>query len=235
MRFTALLKKELRECLPWLLTATVIFLLIGTVLFQERAQRKDYYPEFPTNPGSEISAYEFTGSRFSRLDPQIPVGPLLFVTSIGLGLSLAGRGFWMPGFSRTWSFTVHRSVGRMTILTAKICAACISFVIGPGLVWMLFYWYASRPGISLIPPRGRVFIEGWILIATGLIVYAGAALSGLSSAKWYTTKMFGLGFSLISLVFVILQRSLPECFIVMIIGFSILLPQIINTFLKKEL
>ncbi len=232
MRFTALLKKELRECLPWLLTATVIFLLIGTLAFQNRTRFKDYYSNLQTNPGSKISAYEL---RSSRLDPQVPVGQLLFVTSIGLGLSLAGRQFWMPGFSRTWSFTVHRSIGRMTILTAKICAACISFVIGPGLVWMLFYWYASRPGIFPIPPRGRVFIEGWILIATGLIVYAGAALSGLSSAKWYTTKMFGLGFSLISLVFVILQRSLPECFIVMIIGFSILLPQIINTFLKKEL
>ncbi len=232
MRFTALLKKELRECLPWLLTATVIFLLFGTVAFQGRARRNDYYSNWQTRPGSKLYAYDFRGS---RLDPQIPVGPLLFVTSIGLGLSLAGRGFWMPGLSRTWSFTVHRSVGRMTILTAKICAACISFVIGPGLVWMLFYWYASRPGVSPIPPRGRVFIEGWILIATGLIVYAGAALSGLSSAKWYTTKMFGLGFSLISFVFVLLQRSLPECFIVMIIGFSILLPQIINTFLKKEL
>ncbi len=232
MRFTALLKKELRECLPWLSTAAIIFLLFGTVIFQERTQNKNYYSRWQPNPGSEIAAYEF---RSSRLDPQVPVGPLLFVTSIGLGLSLAGRQFWMPGFSRTWSFTIHRSVGRMTVVTAKICAACICFVISPGLVWMLFCWYASRPGISPIPPRGRIFIEGWVFIAIGLIVYAGAALSGLSSAKWYTTKMFGIGFSLISLVFVIIQRSLPECFIVMIIGFSILLPQIINTFLKKEL
>jgi len=232
MRFIALLKKELRECLPWLLTAAIIFLLTGTLAFQNDALRKDYYSHMKTNPGSEIAGYEF---RSTRLDQKIPVGPLLFITSIGLGLALAGRQFWMPGLNRTWSFTVHRSAGRMTILMAKICAACISFIISLGLIWTLFYWYASRPGISPVPPRGRIFIEGWLLIAIGLIVYVGTAISGLSSAKWYTTKMFGIGFSLISFIYVMIQRSLPQYFIVMMIAFAILLPQIINTFLKKEL
>ena len=40
MKFFTLLKKELRECLPWMATAAAILLLIGSLKLIDNKQRK---------------------------------------------------------------------------------------------------------------------------------------------------------------------------------------------------
>jgi ABC-type transport system involved in multi-copper enzyme maturation permease subunit len=149
-------------------------------------------------------------------------------------LVLGIRHFWIPNFTKTWPFLLHRSVSRKTILAAKLTATSIAFVISLGAVWVGFYWYACRPEFSPIPQTLRVFIEGWIFITLGLVVYLGTALSGLSTAKWYTTKIFGLAFATVVIFTILFQWSLVWAFTVIAVSVAILLSQIFDTFLRRE-
>lgn len=230
MRSLALLKKELRECLPWLLIAAIAFLVLGglalrLMIYSGATFRYPYH----LSPGSTVNPYRL------RVHPLLSTtGGWLFFISIVLGLALGIRQFFIPHFSRTWGFTIHRSINKLTILCAKLFGAAIAFIISLGTVWIVIYWYASLPEISPFSPEPRLFIEGWILIAMGFTVYLGTALAGLSKARWYTTKVFPLAFVLVIIVTTVSQWKLSTAFAVMLIGSLILLSQIIHTFLNRE-
>jgi len=230
MRFSALLRKEFRECIPWLLLAAVVFFGFGGYCLRAFAFPRYgylYNPYF--QPGSLVEPYRLTN--YSAL--QLP-GIWLSLTSIGLGLILGVRHFWIPYFTGTWPFLLHRSVNRKTVLAAKLTAAAITFVISLGFTWIVLYWYANRPELFTLPQTARIFIEGWIFILLGLVVYLGTALSGLSTAKWYTTKAFGIAFASIIIFMTFSQWQLFWTFAVIVIGIVILLSQVIDTFLNRE-
>ncbi len=230
MRFPALLRKEFRENLPWLILAAIVLFAFGGFCLLAKAYQVDsnrYYTNL--SPGSTVDTYWLT--RSSKL---AATGMWLLLTSIGLGLTLGVRHFWIPYFTGTWPFLIHRSTSRKTILGAKLAGALIAFVISIGLVWVGLYWYACRPELFTISQTARVFIEGWIFIVLGLVVYLGTALTGLSTAKWYTTKIFGLAFATVIIIVTFTQWRLVWAFVVIAIGIFILLSQIFNTFLNRE-
>ncbi|MHC4110164.1 MAG: hypothetical protein ACYSUY_03765 [Planctomycetota bacterium] len=230
MRFVALLRKELWESLPWILLAAIIFLAIGGFLLREQAlhgRPSWYYSSL--SPGTAVEPYQLT--HYSHLNM---TGSWLLITSIGLGLVLAVRHFWIPHFTRTWPFLLHRSVSRQMILAAKLTAATVAFVVSLGSVWVGLYWYACRPELFKVPPPGSIFFEGWLFIVLGLVAYLGAALVDLSLARWYTTKIFGLAFATIIFFMAIFQWRLSWAFAMVIIGIVVLLSQIIDTFLNRE-
>jgi len=230
MRFSALLRKELRECLPWMLLATIAFFAIGGFFLRAEAYDRSYYWRYSRiSPGTTVSHYDLTYYQTLNL-----TGPWLFFLSIGLGLVIGTRQFWIPHFTRTWPFLLHRSVSRKTILAAKLTAGTIAFVISLGTVWVALYWYACQPEVFIVPPTFRVFIEGWIFIMLGLVVYLGTALSGLSTANWYTTRIFGLVFATVIIVTTLSQCTLVGIFTVIAISVIILLSLIFDTFLRRE-
>lgn len=230
MRFLGLLGKELRECLPWLLLMAIVLLALGGFVLRTVGYYGPYWDYRRLSPGSAVESYY----RLTHPPPLRLTGAWVLVTSIGLGLVLGVRHFWIPNFTRTWPFLLHRSTGRMTILAAKLTAATIAFIISLGAVWVGLYWYACRPEFSPIPQTLRVFIEGWIFITLGLVAYLGTTLSGLSTAKWYATKIFGLVFATVVIFTTFSQWRLVSVFAVVIIGVAILLSQIIETFLNRE-
>jgi len=230
MRFLALLRKELRESLPWMLLAAIILLGIGGFgLRQSIIFGWQHWSYRDFSPGTVVDTYQLT-----RFSPLRMTGPWLLITSIGLGLVLAVRHFWIPHFTRTWPFLLHRSVSRQMILGAKLTAATVAFVVSLGSVWVGLYWYACRPELCKVPPPVRIFIEGWLFIMLGLVAYLGAALVNLSTARWYTTKIFGLAFATVVIFMIILQWRLSWAFAIVIIGVVVLLSQIIDTFLNRE-
>ena len=230
MRFVALLRKELRESLPWMILAAIILLAIGGFLLREQAnQGRPSWSYSSLSPGSAVDSYQLT--HYSHLKM---TGPWLLITSIGLGLVLAVRHFWIPYFTRTWPFLLHRSVSRQMILGAKLTAAIVAFVVSLGSVWVGLYWYACRPQLFMVPPPARIFIEGWLFIVLGLVAYLGATLVNLSTARWYTTKIFGLAFATVVMFMIILQWRLSWAFAMVIIGIVVLLSQIIDAFLNRE-
>ena len=234
MRFIALLKKEVREILQWLLLAFIAFAGIGTLMLRTMIRNPDFGGQYDRliEPGKETPMYALV--YYFNIEPLRFVGPLLFLVCISLGFVVAIRQFWGPGLLKTWAFTIHRSMSKATILAVKFSAAIIALVTSCGLVWTLFYWYASRPGVLPILIRSRIFIEGWIFVIFGLVAYFGAALSGLSTARWYTTKIFAIIFAMGILSMARKQTDLLSCFLVITIGIVILVSQIIHTFLNRE-
>jgi hypothetical protein len=226
MRFFALLKKELRECLPWIILAAIIILAWAGLLLRYQANLQANNWAFKTFH-SEVS--------ISTIHPQLQdPGIILFLTSIGLGLALSFQQYWLPGFRGIWPFLLHRSIHRDILLWAKIVAGAFAFVISCGLVWALLYLYSSQPGVFWTPMPIRFLFEGWLFVFLGFMVYLAAALCGLSSARWYTTKIIGLAFAVVVSLAIIGQWQLKWVVAILVIGMLIILTQLFDTFLNKE-
>ena len=68
MRFLALLRKELRECLPWMLLAMVFFLVFGGLnIWSQMIQNHGINRYQVFSHGTDVALYEFT------LDPDITI------------------------------------------------------------------------------------------------------------------------------------------------------------------
>jgi len=142
--------------------------------------------------------------------------------------------FWVPLFARTWSFLLHRSTSRMSILGAKLAAAILGLLVSLGLVWTGLYWYACRPGLLPIPEPIQILVVGWVYIVIGLVVYLGTALSALSTARWYTTRIFGLAFATLAAFIILLQCHPGRVFVLAVVAIAILLVQTVAAFLSRE-
>ena len=232
MRFLALLRKELRESLPWLLLAGLLLLVVGLLTLRIGSRYSEGYCwQYPPgiSPGETVDTYRL----LRRPWLQLPAHWLVFIAP-GLGLILGVRHFWMGLFTRTWSFLLHRSVPRLTVLWAKLTAATIGFIVSLGLVWTGLYWYACRPDLFPVPESPQMLLNGWIYIAMGLAVYLGTALSALSTARWYTTRLFGLAFATLAVFVILLQWHPAWIAALTILTFAILLSQTMAAFLSRE-
>ena len=153
MKFLALLKKELRECLPWILLTAVALLVIGLIslsLARSHSDRLWRWPDFDRfEDGGE------TNWQITQHTPLFLVGPSLLVTAIALGLILGIRQFWLPFFTHTWPYLFHRSITRKTILAAKFTAAAIGFVGACVINWAIMFRYANNPDFFPIPPKKK--------------------------------------------------------------------------------
>jgi hypothetical protein len=228
MRFFTLLKKELRECLPWMATAAAILLLFGSMMLWDRGQRDigNFYRVF--GGYSEVGGYELLRRPISDFTV------FVFMSTVGLGLALGVRQFWVDDFMGTWGFIVHRSTRRTTIFAAKICAGLISMILAIGLVWCYLFWRANSSGYFVFPLPEKCFIVGWLIGGMGLLAYLGAGLAGLSKARWYTTKLMGLGFAFWIFITLIQQWTLWWGFGTLLIGTVVLLYLMWETFLNRE-
>ena len=231
MRFAALFGKEFRECLPWMLLAATALLAFGGFAVRTQATFNPSWQWGPAynSPGAPVEPY-----RLIFYSPLAMLGPWLFFCSIGLGLILGVCQFWIPNFTRTWPFLLHRSVSRSTVLAAKLMAGSVALLLAIGGVWVGLYWYACRPEIYPVPQAARIFVHGWILVIMGLVTYLGTALSGLSEARWYTTKIFGIAFAVTIVGLTMEQWSLIWVLATIAFGAALLLSQLFDTFATRE-
>jgi hypothetical protein len=227
MKFSALLKYELRICLPWLLLCILAFTVFGSILMKGILLNQSNY----INQGY----YENYGSYFfTPYGPISGFGPLILMTSLTLGIILAIAQFFLPGLFKTWPFTLHRSIKPKMILWSKIAAATVAFIISLGLMWTVFYAYAAVPGRLYLPVFFKTYLEGWIHILAGLIVYFGTALSSVSTAHIYTTRMLGLAVATGAIFLVLLQTSITFAVLWAAAGAGVLILQLFDTFLSRE-
>ncbi len=232
MRFFALIKKELRECLPWIILAALGILLFGGLFLQELAYREaNEWSNKTFRSGLTIKSGLTINSTHPPLQDSAVV---LFLTSMGLGLILGFVQYWLPGFRGIWPFLLHRSISKNILLAAKITAGAIAFILSCAIIWTLLYLYSCRPGLFWTPPEFKFYLEGLFLIAIGFSFYLAMALSGLSAARWYTTKVLALAYAIIVLISVLGQWNLVWILITLIIGMLIVMVQLFDTFLKKE-
>lgn len=227
MKLVALFRKEWRESLPFVLLAVVVLLGSGTLVLRAKTMR-DGTDYFRLDADADVSAY-----RLIEQPMLTEIGAAVLLISVGLGLAVGVRQFWIPHFLKTWAFTLHRSTSRGGVLLAKFAVA-VAALLGVAVVWTLLYAYARREGVFHLPPRARTLAEGWIYVLLGLLVYLGTALSGLTAARWYTTKIFGLAFAAGLLLWTLFQTSIAAALAVAAGGMALLLVQIYHTFLTRD-
>jgi len=228
MRFLALLKKELREALPWIVLAVLSLLSISWFMIRMKAFDQGRWNYNVPSNGTVIDQY-----MIFRADIMLESAVLMFFISIGLGLVLGFRHFWMPGFTGTWQFLIHRSVTRSVIISAKLTAAAI-VMLCLSLAWLLL---AGITGISeriIIPPESGIVGLGIFYAYLGFIVYMGTSLCAITKARWYTTRMFGLFFVFIMFLVIVSQTSFAQAFFISVVFFVVLIVQIYEIFLQRE-
>jgi ABC-type transport system involved in multi-copper enzyme maturation permease subunit len=231
MKFGALVYKEIRECLPYMLGAALLLIAFGFTMVQITVN-PDYienrYTQF-----SNINVNQWGGYYLFRASLIQPAGVWAMIFSVALGIALAIRQYSAEFFVRTWGFLLHRSVNRGTILASKLFAGLLSFI-PLIIIWGLFYLYAHDKRYFPIPPTGRIFAEGLIFVAFGYISYLAIAMAALNKAKWYTTKKLSIAFGIWMFVTLMVQWQPFWGWITIIIAAAILLVQIIDTFLNRE-
>lgn len=209
MKSAALLKKEMRECLPWLLAAMVILLLLGFFsIFSQTLYWRQAYALQHESSGKELNLW----SLLSR-NPLGDTGPVLLFVSLGLGLALGIRQFWFPWFAKTWAFVLHRDLSRVQMLWMKMAVAAFCLGIPFLGVWTLLYIYAYFVQDYSPPPTFQTWLEGLFFIVLAAIPYLAAALSSMLPVKWYTTRLFPFGFAFITVIFAFVPLSLGEHFV----------------------
>ena len=229
MRFLALLKKELREAVPWIILSLIILFVISWFIIRTMIiyRGQEYYVGMLSN-GKIIDQHMIFRSDVLQ-EPAV----LMFFVSIGLGLVLGFRHFWMPGFTGTWQFLIHRSVTRPAVISAKLTAAAI-LMLCLSIAWLLIAGFADRTERIIIPPESGIVGLGIFYAYLGFIVYMGTALCAITKARWYTTRMFGLFFVFIMFIAILSQTSFTQAFFISVAFFVVLIVQIYEIFLQRE-
>lgn len=229
MRFATLLKKELKEALPWIMLAVVAMLLIGSLIIHEEQK----YQYSWNVRGLEAGTSQEMRSMTMRY-PLYGVGGLVISVSIGLAVALGISQFMVPFFRRNWAYTIHRSIKRTTILWAKFTAAAISMALGVGIVWTLFYLYALQPGKFPFPPSGRVLLDGWLFILLAMVAYFAMVLTAIGTSKWFTTRLFPLVFTFLIYMIALSYQSLLSFTIITLIAAAGFCTQTVHAFVNRE-
>ena len=120
------------------------------------------------------------------------------------------------------------------VLLAKLTAGAVGFTAALGLVWTLLFAYASRPGTLPAPPRTSILAEGWAFVALGFLLYLAAGLSAVSTARWYTTRLFPLGFAAGVVFLALVVPGAAAAWCVMAVGVVVLAPQLVGLFASRE-
>ena len=223
MGFRELLRKEMRECLPWVTGVAVAGTLFGGgCLWSAHARIWRQYAYV------RLRHVEMVASALSG------AGVALFVAAWVMGVVLAARQFLLADLGREWGFLLHRPLSRAGALGAKLVTA-VSGLALLGCGWSLLYGISRIPGVALPPPNGRVFVEGWLLVGWGVLFYLGATLSCLSPARWYTTRLAGLSTAALWIPLAMVSTStLRGGCVYLLLGVLVLGLQVVSTFLRKE-
>lgn len=230
MKFIALLKNDLKTAMPWILLVIVLVIFIALPMLKMYSNQEMRHPNrmnLPA-PGQEINQWSLF-----QYPALIILGPSLFIVSLALGIILGVRHFYVPFFTKTWQFTLHRSVTRLTVLSSKFTAATIAFVIALLIPWSIIF-AASQNNMFPIPPSFGVFLQGCLFILTGLVAYLAVAASAISTTRWYTTKMFPLGFAFLGICPVFSTSSLITALIFVLLVSAIIKIQLIHNFMTRQ-
>jgi hypothetical protein len=229
MKLRALVYKEFRECLPYVLGAAVLLIACGFTSVQIAINPNMVDYRFATfSADNDYWQWDSFHSSFIQ-----PAGAFLLLFAVALGISIGIRQYAAESLVRTWGYLLHRSVNRGTILFAKLFSALLSFI-PLIIIWSIFYMYAHDKRYFPIPPTSRIFIEGLIFTAFGYVAYLAIAMAALSKAKWYTTKKVSIAFGIWMFINLIVQWQLFWAWMTIIIASAILLVQITDSFLNRE-
>jgi hypothetical protein len=193
----ALILKDLRENLKAALIGLVIFSLL---LFR---------------------SYQIAGSTLATLlagamtNQIIALQPLLspnLLADAGFFCAIFGAALgWLQTRNEAhrdlWAFLIHRPVTRAEIFRGKITAGLCLYAFGAGLPLAILVAVARIPGHVAAPFEWAMVLPLVSFFLAGVDFYFAGMLTGLRQARWYASRVFGLGLAIIT---VSLGGTLPE-------------------------
>jgi ABC-type transport system involved in multi-copper enzyme maturation permease subunit len=137
--------------------------------------------------------------------PFIENGDFVIVHTLISALFAIALGFRQSAWelSRgTYLFLLHRPVRRETVFLMKLATGSAVYLICASVPILLYAWWAMLPGHHPSPFEWSMTGPTWRMWFLMLLLYLGAFLSGLRSARWFGTRLLPLAGSIMLLAFV---------------------------------
>ena len=197
----ALLRKELRENVK----LAALGLIIYTILLVE--QYRDYIAS-PTRMSQPLASED-----------------LLWNTAWFCGIFGAVLGWLQIHNERRpdlWAFLMHRPMTRTGIFLGKAIAGLGLYALVAGIPLLAFTIWARLPGHVAAPFDPVMLLPVTACVLGGILYYFAGMLTGLRQARWYASRVLGLG---VAIIVSLLMPFWPEHwqdFLCLLIGAGIL-------------
>ena len=208
-----LILKELRENLKLAVLGLVIFALM---LMLE-------YHDFL----NEMKYMMLGGTNLLRGDLLQPLIAPLFHMETGFFCVIFGAvlGWFQIHNERQrdlWAFLIHRPITRTGIFLGKIIGGLVLYVLVAGLPLVCFIGWALTPGHVAAPFEWAMLRLTAAFFLLGIVSYFAGMLTSLRQARWYVSRAFGLGVTMIVFVMVVNALHFWQAVVFILIGGAIL-------------
>lgn len=180
-----LIQKELRENLKVAMAG--LLLSVAVVICSQL-----YYVNLIEGIRTGVSAAQ---QYYYRLQPLTSDNFKAFsrILCIVVGLALGWFQIQSERHRDLWAFLVHRPVTRTTIFLSKASAGLLLYALVVGLPLLYFVWWVATPGHVAAPFEWGM---AWPVLAeflSGVAWYFAGMLTGIRQARWYGSRVLGLG------------------------------------------
>ena len=235
-KYTAIIQKELRYIIPLTIITILIYAALNYSMdiyqINNHSYIQDQTQRFITLDDSPHSGYRFKNNTLTSgilENLGIPAIYLIFCFS-SLAVIIAFIQFWLPSFYGNWKFTLHKPVGRSTIIIIYLSISIMTLFLTNGLCWTLLCNYIDTK--TLIPVDNYIFLIGWKYGLIPLICYTTISLVGLTQKVSHIAKIPIILAFLITLL--LLTYFDNRSFLIILIFLTMALPLTVYKFITNE-
>jgi hypothetical protein len=128
---------------------------------------------------------------------------VLFAIALGLAQTV------LESRRGTWLFLLHRPMRRRHIFAVKLAVGCGLYLGGGALGIVALGLWAAIPGNHASPFEWWMTADTWKAWAAIGLLYVGAFLTGMRSARWFGTRLFPLFAAGIAALFLVVFPPWP--------------------------
>ena len=219
----SILKKEIEENLPW---AALGLLVVSLAFYAWLAYRETGF----------LSLFGSSRSYYPSDLPLLSQSLLSYTTAVYaiFGAALGMLQTIPESIRGTYPFLVQRPVRRGRVLLGKVLAGAAMYSVAGGVPLLVAVIWVAIPGHYASPFRiamaGAVFAD----FLCGLVFYMAGVLTGVRRARWYGTRLAGLGFALIVMFLAHGMSKFLAAVAIEIAGAAVLLWAAYAAFLRRE-
>jgi ABC-type transport system involved in multi-copper enzyme maturation permease subunit len=182
---TAMIRKEVRELLPLTVFALLVQFFLITV-----ETGVDWQPLT-----SWLNSNPYRGRIIPFVSPTS-----CFYNFVATGVWAVTLGLWQTMWESsrgTFLLLLHRPVRRETIIGAKLLVGGLLCLLAGGLPLLCYAIWAAIPGTHASPFEWSMTGWAWQSCVVLILLYLGAFLSGLRSARWYVSRFWPVATALL--------------------------------------
>src|ERR1017187_4693524 len=196
-----LVRKELRENVRLAALGLVVHTLMLVQQYREYVAAPTNMSQPLTNPGILWSAAWFCG---------------IFGAVLG----------WLQIHNERrpdlWAFLIHRPMTRTGIFLGKVMAGLGLYALVVGLPLLCFIVWARLPGHVAAPFEIAMLRPVAVYVLAGILYYFAGMLADLRQARWYASRVLGVGVAVVVSLLVSLSPALWQSLLLILIGAAIL-------------